>query len=161
MIGGLALNTLKKLKGDRFTLPATSIVLAKAIGLERGTIIKKGKEVKSYTATHANHSLTEQIKSWVQNELGEYPHEQLHERSIPKQGTRLLKAYCPKGNGGKGEYKVRITNGVAEMGLPVCPCCEGLYHDAIKKVLSNKIVKLKPDTIDLDDLAEPFRLILE
>jgi hypothetical protein len=33
MIGGFALKTLKKLKGDRFTLPAESIVLAKAIGL--------------------------------------------------------------------------------------------------------------------------------
>ena len=32
-IGGLALKTLKKLKGLRFTLPALSTVLAKAIGL--------------------------------------------------------------------------------------------------------------------------------
>ena len=31
-IGGLALNTLKKLNGERFGLPSTSIVLAKAIG---------------------------------------------------------------------------------------------------------------------------------
>lgn len=33
MIGGLALNTLKKLKGDRLGLPSASMVLAKAIGL--------------------------------------------------------------------------------------------------------------------------------
>jgi hypothetical protein len=32
-IGGLALKTLKKLKGDKFGLPFLSIVLAKAIGL--------------------------------------------------------------------------------------------------------------------------------
>jgi hypothetical protein len=32
-IGGLALNTLKKLKGDKFGIPSTPIVLAKAIGL--------------------------------------------------------------------------------------------------------------------------------
>ena len=32
-MGGFALNTLKKLKGLRFTLPFKSIVLAKAIGL--------------------------------------------------------------------------------------------------------------------------------
>ena len=32
-IGGFALNTLKKLKGDKLGLPSTSIVLAKAIGL--------------------------------------------------------------------------------------------------------------------------------
>ena len=31
--GGLALNTLKKLKGDKFGFPSASIVLAKAIGL--------------------------------------------------------------------------------------------------------------------------------
>ena len=137
------------------------IELAKAIGLERGTIIKKGKEVKSYTATHANHSLKGQIKSWVQNELGEYPHEQLHERSIPKQGTRLLKAFCPQGDGGKGEYKVRITNGVADMGLPICPCCEGDYQDAIRSALKDETLKLDPDSIDLDYIAEPYRLILE
>jgi len=34
MIGGFALNTLKKLKGDRFTFPSLSIVLANAIGLD-------------------------------------------------------------------------------------------------------------------------------
>ncbi len=32
-IGGLALNTLKKLNGDKFGLPSLSFVLAKAIGL--------------------------------------------------------------------------------------------------------------------------------
>ena len=32
-IGGLALKTLKKLKGLKFTFPLESIVLAKAIGL--------------------------------------------------------------------------------------------------------------------------------
>jgi hypothetical protein len=32
-MGGFALNTLKKLNGDKFTFPSTSIVLAKAIGL--------------------------------------------------------------------------------------------------------------------------------
>jgi hypothetical protein len=31
--GGLALNTLKKLNGDKFGFPSASIVLAKAIGL--------------------------------------------------------------------------------------------------------------------------------
>ena len=31
-MGGLALKTLKKLKGDKFTFPSLSIVLAKAIG---------------------------------------------------------------------------------------------------------------------------------
>ena len=33
IIGGLAENTLKKLKGAKFALPSSSIVLAKAIGL--------------------------------------------------------------------------------------------------------------------------------
>ena len=33
MIGGFALNTLKKLNGDKFGLPLASIVLANAIGL--------------------------------------------------------------------------------------------------------------------------------
>jgi hypothetical protein len=33
IIGGLALNTLKKLNGERFTFPELSMVLAKAIGL--------------------------------------------------------------------------------------------------------------------------------
>jgi hypothetical protein len=33
MIGGLALNTLKKLKGERLGLPCSSTVLANAIGL--------------------------------------------------------------------------------------------------------------------------------
>jgi hypothetical protein len=33
MIGGFALNTLKKLYGDRFGFPSASIVLAKAMGL--------------------------------------------------------------------------------------------------------------------------------
>tara|TARA_B100000123_G_C25726774_1_gene427293 strand:+ start:963 stop:1160 length:198 start_codon:yes stop_codon:yes gene_type:complete len=33
MIGGLALNTLKKLKGAKFILPFESIVDAKAMGL--------------------------------------------------------------------------------------------------------------------------------
>ena len=33
IIGGLALNTLKKLNGLKFTLPLVSIVLANAIGL--------------------------------------------------------------------------------------------------------------------------------
>ena len=33
MIGGFALNTLKKLKGDKFGFPWVLIVLAKAIGL--------------------------------------------------------------------------------------------------------------------------------
>jgi hypothetical protein len=32
MIGGFALNTLKKLKGDKLGCPSTLIVLAKAIG---------------------------------------------------------------------------------------------------------------------------------
>jgi hypothetical protein len=32
-IGGLALNTLKKLKGDKLTFPFLSMVLANAIGL--------------------------------------------------------------------------------------------------------------------------------
>jgi hypothetical protein len=32
-MGGLALNTLKKLKGDKFTAPSLSMVLAKAMGL--------------------------------------------------------------------------------------------------------------------------------
>jgi len=32
MIGGLALKTLKKLKGDKFTLPSPSTVLAKQMG---------------------------------------------------------------------------------------------------------------------------------
>ena len=32
-IGGLALNTLKKLKGERFEIPSESIVLASAMGL--------------------------------------------------------------------------------------------------------------------------------
>jgi hypothetical protein len=32
-IGGFELNTLKKLKGDKFGSPLASIVLAKAIGL--------------------------------------------------------------------------------------------------------------------------------
>jgi len=32
-MGGLALNTLKKLKGLKFTFPSWSIVLAKAMGL--------------------------------------------------------------------------------------------------------------------------------
>lgn len=31
-MGGLALNTLKKLKGDKFTFPLASMVLAKQIG---------------------------------------------------------------------------------------------------------------------------------
>ena len=33
IIGGFALNTLKKLKGDKFGFPSASIVLANAIGL--------------------------------------------------------------------------------------------------------------------------------
>jgi len=33
MIGGFALNTLKKLKGDKLGFPFASIVLANAIGL--------------------------------------------------------------------------------------------------------------------------------
>ena len=32
-IGGLALKTLKKLKGDKFGLPSASMVLARAMGL--------------------------------------------------------------------------------------------------------------------------------
>jgi hypothetical protein len=32
-MGGFALNTLKKLKGDKFGIPVSLIVLAKAIGL--------------------------------------------------------------------------------------------------------------------------------
>ena len=32
-MGGLALKTLKKLKGDKFGLPSESMVLAKAMGL--------------------------------------------------------------------------------------------------------------------------------
>jgi len=32
IIGGLALKTLKKLKGDKFTFPLSSIVLANAMG---------------------------------------------------------------------------------------------------------------------------------
>jgi hypothetical protein len=42
-IGGLALNTLKKLKGARLGLPSASIVLAKAMG--RGQLRPtKGRE---------------------------------------------------------------------------------------------------------------------
>jgi hypothetical protein len=33
IIGGLALNTLKKLNGDKFGFPLAPMVLAKAIGL--------------------------------------------------------------------------------------------------------------------------------
>jgi len=40
MIGGLELNTLKKLKGLRFTLPFLSTVLAKQIGLGATAVIR-------------------------------------------------------------------------------------------------------------------------
>lgn len=40
IIGGLALNTLKKLKGDRFTFPSLSMVLANAMGLEATALTK-------------------------------------------------------------------------------------------------------------------------
>ena len=75
----------------------------------------------------------------------------------------MLKAFCPQGNGGKGDYKVRMSQGVSEMGMPVCPCCEGKYQDAIRKALTDDIagLKQKPDTINFDIIAEPFRLILE
>jgi hypothetical protein len=39
-IGGLALNTLKKLKGDKLGFPISSIVLAKAIGLGATALCK-------------------------------------------------------------------------------------------------------------------------
>jgi hypothetical protein len=39
-IGGLELNTLKKLKGDKFGLPFISTVLAKAMGLGATVLCK-------------------------------------------------------------------------------------------------------------------------
>jgi len=41
MIGGFALNTLKKLKGDKLGFPSASIVLANAIGLGATELNKK------------------------------------------------------------------------------------------------------------------------
>ena len=103
-----------------------------------------------------------EIKKWVDNELGQYPHNHLNIHSIPKQGTRLLKAYCPQSNGEKGDYKVRITQGVADIAVPICGCCEGLYQDALKEAIQEVIDNdERVDSIDFDDIAEPFRLILE
>lgn len=133
------------------------IELCKAIGLERKPVRKGKKVINSWTGASANDSLRMQIKKWVDNELGQYPHNHLNIHSMPKQSTRLLKAFCPQGDGGQGEYKVRITNGVADMGLPICPCCEGSYQDAIRSALNDDDI----DNIDLDDIAEPYRLRLE
>lgn len=68
------------------------------------------------TATVPGDDLTLALQD-VAGKLGEYPHARLNVDSIPKQGTRMLKALCL----GCG-YTIRLTKKWAEMGLPTCPC---------------------------------------
>jgi hypothetical protein len=98
------------------------------VGLEA----KHGKDFKliatrvgltgKMTATVASDILIPKLKVLVA-ELGGYPHAELGAGVglTPKQGTRLLKAYCPRCG-----YVVRITRKWADVGLPVCPIDKGM-----------------------------------
>lgn len=79
--------------------------VAKALGLT-------GK----MTATVASDELKTRLQD-VLGKLGDYPHARLNANHIPKQSTRMLKAFC-----GECGYTIRLTKKWADMGLPTCPC---------------------------------------
>ena len=54
--------------------------------------------------------------------LGLYPHAELSFNNKKKQGTRMLKAYCPSCG-----YTVRLTSKWASYGLPTCPVDGDLF----------------------------------
>jgi hypothetical protein len=80
--------------------------LAKAVGLE-------GK----MTATYPSDALGSRLLEMVAH-LGPYPHAELHNLTVPKQGTRMLKLLCPICG-----FTCRTTRKwLVEVGTPTCAC---------------------------------------
>jgi hypothetical protein len=91
-------------------------------GAFKRAALKLGLEGKM-TATIAGEELTVKLKAIVL-ELGTYPHSRLTPTlKTKKQGTRMLKASCPKCG-----YTIRLTKQWALLGMPrcstACAACE-------------------------------------
>lgn len=81
--------------------------IAKAVGL-----------VKPWRATTASPELQGRLNALIES-VGPYPHAKLdwNQRTHKKDGTRLIKLWCPACG-----YTVRTTLKWIETGLPICPC---------------------------------------
>lgn len=76
------------------------------------------------TATTASPALRDYLARVVET-IGPYPHAELSPSiGRKKQGTRLLKVVCRECG-----YTVRVTMKWVLVGLPVCPCGEGMTLD--------------------------------
>jgi hypothetical protein len=75
------------------------------------------------TATVASDALEPKLAT-LAKDLGDYPHAALGvggETLKPKQNTRMLKVTCPDCG-----YTVRTTKKWLDIGLPTCPCGQGM-----------------------------------
>ncbi|MBV8357087.1 MAG: hypothetical protein JO189_04010 [Deltaproteobacteria bacterium] len=97
------------------------VALCKAIGL-----------VKPWTATTPSPELAATLAIYAL-QLGPYPHARLNDVR-KKQSTRMLKAVCPSSecevltDSGK-PYVVRLSQQMANMGMPSCPCSAEMVLD--------------------------------
>jgi hypothetical protein len=71
------------------------------------------------TATELGAELRERLHAFLPS-IPPYPHAMVDGSGRKKQSTRMLKALCPR----CGEYLVRLSRKVADMGLPECPVCK-------------------------------------
>lgn len=119
-----------------------------------GRIARKVGLTGPNRATVATEALRETLGK-ILAEMPEFPHSQLNaEADIKKQGTRMLKAYCPCVPG--DNYIMRMTRKNAERGRPNCPLCDkpmrmpGVWIDE-PEPQSKRRVNAKPIPV-----VEPF-----